>query len=224
MSDKRILNVVMSKDSKNDWILTKNFFNNLKEPQEIFNMSTELNDDVIFKNHKNPASHVICCIMNHKNKKEYCEKTLCKKISSYPCCCKDVLKIANEEGLFQEIKEKEKTSVGEKIVSYAKIKDIDTLKYYITNFGPAMMSLPVFNDTLKFWHSHNDENKTLGGTVLLVTGYNPYGFVLKNVWDKKWGDNGITTFPYKDWNKIWDVWGVMNEEKKANVSPCCNII
>ena len=86
-----------------------------------------------------------------------------------------------------------------------------------------MMSLPVFNDTLKFWNSHNEKKKTIGGTVLLVTGYNTYGFILKNVWNKEWGDNGITTLPYKDWNKIWGVWAIMNEEKPLQL-PCCKII
>ena len=92
------------------------------------------------------------------------------------------------------------------ISMYAKIQDLQTLKYSVFTNGACAIALPVYNNDEKFWVG---EGSVKIGHCLLVTGWSKDSLILKNSWGTSYGENGYTYFPLDDWNRIYELWTVL---------------
>lgn len=94
---------------------------------------------------------------------------------------------------------------GQKIESYSKINDIETLKYAILMFGPCAAGLPCYTaDQTHFWRKGG---KFCGGHCITFVGYTKTGFIIRNSWGTQWGNNGYVEMPYKEFGtSCFEVW------------------
>jgi C1A family cysteine protease len=101
-----------------------------------------------------------------------------------------------------------------KIISYAQITDIDSLKNALGSFGPCLIAFPVYNYTNELWMQNNDEI-LLGGHCMTVVGYDTDSFIIRNTWGTTWGNDGYTNYPFDQWGIHWEVWTSTNYSKLA---------
>jgi C1A family cysteine protease len=114
-----------------------------------------------------------------------------------------------------------------KISKYCKISTIEECKQALTAENVCLVSLPFyFHDTV-FWKGTVQS----GGHAVAFVGYNEEGFILRNSWGTKWGENGYTIFPYSDWGLVWDVYVAYDEisveiKRKDQIvnKKCCTIM
>ena len=139
---------------------------------------------------------------------------------------RDVMRILKEEGVCRETEfeygseeRPEEISVSVKtearrhiIKSYARVESIEGLKESLLLNGPCYISFPCYNNAKKFWIQRPTDEKLLGGHAVTVVGYDKNGFILRNSWDKGWGDDGYTTYPYEEWNMHWEIWTTVDDE------------
>lgn len=92
------------------------------------------------------------------------------------------------------------------ISDYARITNQPSLKDSILVNGPALIALPVYSFDSKFWEG----SKYQGGHAVAVVGFDNEGFLIKNSWGKEWSNNGYTTLPYDEFNKIIEAWCVIS--------------
>lgn len=92
-----------------------------------------------------------------------------------------------------------------KISSYARISSILPLKQSIITAGAVMAVLPVLSYNNQFWEG----DMNYGFHAVAVTGWSKNGFLIKNSWGIEWGNNGFTTLPYSDFNKIKELWRIL---------------
>ena len=98
-----------------------------------------------------------------------------------------------------------------KICRYAKIGSITQLKQAIIINGPCVGGLPVYcTDIDEFWIELAD-NKFKGGHAIAIIGYNNEGFIIRNSWGKKYGDDGYSILPYEDFDKFYEIWTIIEE-------------
>jgi hypothetical protein len=95
-----------------------------------------------------------------------------------------------------------------RILNYARVHTIQTLKKALFVNGPCYISFPVYNHNVKMWVQHKDE-KHLGGHAMTVVGYNKKGFILRNSWGIFWKNQGYCCFPFQDWGCHHEVWTVI---------------
>ena len=95
-----------------------------------------------------------------------------------------------------------------KIEGYANIKDISVLKKAIIMNGPCFAALPVFNGTSEFWIPRKGD-KFKSNHAISIVGYNKEGFIIRNSWGKKFGDNGYTLLKYEDSDKLVEIWTIV---------------
>ena len=90
-----------------------------------------------------------------------------------------------------------------KIQGYAKVNSVPLLKSALISNGPCIGGL-IIRDSKRndFWNG----NKNSGGHAILIIGYNKEGFIIRNSWGKKFGDNGYTVMPYKEFHKFLEIW------------------
>ena len=89
------------------------------------------------------------------------------------------------------------------INKYALIKDIDTLKTAIIANGPCVGGLQVKDSQItEFWIGSDSE----GGHAISFVGWTKEGFILRNSWGKSYGNDGYSIFPYRDFNKLFEIW------------------
>lgn len=96
-----------------------------------------------------------------------------------------------------------------KIESYAKVNSYLLLRQSIIVNGPCLCALPVYNSGIDdFW---NPESGHLDGYhAVSVVGYNNDGFILRNSWGYNYGMNGYSFLPLSDFNKIIELWTILN--------------
>eukprot|EP01127_Copromyxa_protea_P007833 TRINITY_DN1780_c0_g1_i12.p1 TRINITY_DN1780_c0_g1~~TRINITY_DN1780_c0_g1_i12.p1 ORF type:complete len:130 (-),score=7.83 TRINITY_DN1780_c0_g1_i12:356-745(-) len=74
-----------------------------------------------------------------------------------------------------------KASKSARIADYAKINSAQGLKRALLESGPAVIVLPCYSSSEKFWQPV--ENRvTVGGHAVAVVGYTQSGFILRNSW------------------------------------------
>jgi hypothetical protein len=88
-----------------------------------------------------------------------------------------------------------------RIDNYIQLNSIDQIKSCLTNFGPCIISLNVYNDSPKFWIQNSNE-VLLGIHTLNIVGYDINDFILRNSWGTSWGNNGYTNLPFTEFNFI----------------------
>lgn len=104
-----------------------------------------------------------------------------------------------------------KTDFGiAKIGEYAKVGSELQLKQALIINGPCIGGLPVY-DTYRtnFWEKYHGDS-FIGGHAVAIVGYNKDGFIIRNSWGEKFGNNGYTTIPYDDFSKFYELWTVLN--------------
>jgi C1A family cysteine protease len=140
---------------------------------------------------------------------------------------RDVMKILKNIGCCREMyfpygvdKDKNTTSpkaikdaAKYKIKSYALVSTIDGLKKALYKNGPCYISFPTYPDAGDtFWKPKNPTDQRKGGHAVTVVGYNKKGFLLRNSWSSKWGNNGYVIFPYEDFGMQWEIWSTIDEK------------
>lgn len=93
-----------------------------------------------------------------------------------------------------------------RIKNYALVESTTDLKTAIYENGPCYIALPAYNGSKTFWKPKELGQEQKGGHAVAVVGWNNVGFILRNSWGVKWGDNGYTVFPFTDWGIQWEVW------------------
>jgi len=97
------------------------------------------------------------------------------------------------------------------ISQYAVINSVQELKSALANNGPCLLGLPVYLDSKGytpniFWKPAGGSTTPAGGHCICVIGYDNNGFLFRNSWGVKYGNNGYNYFPYVDWGIQLDCW------------------
>jgi hypothetical protein len=92
-----------------------------------------------------------------------------------------------------------------KIYSYIEIHSMDELKDALSQFGPCLISFPVYNFSRELW-IQNAGDTFHGGHCMTVVGYDTFNFIIRNTWSTHWGDNGYTYYPFSQWGAHWDIY------------------
>jgi C1A family cysteine protease len=84
--------------------------------------------------------------------------------------------------------------------------DVTSLKTALVKYGPMPVAMMVYED---FMHYKNGvysytTGKQLGGHAVLLVGYNDDGqyFIVKNSWDKGWGEGGFFRVAYSEMDTV----------------------
>ncbi|MET0785732.1 MAG: C1 family peptidase [Paenisporosarcina sp.] len=101
------------------------------------------------------------------------------------------------------------------IKKHAEILDVDARKKYLSNIGPLIGGLDVYEDFLSYGkgvYSHVTGERR-GGHCISVVGYDDKAgcWICKNSWGPDWGDNGFFKMAYGDQDCRMDVrpmWGI----------------
>lgn len=98
-----------------------------------------------------------------------------------------------------------------KIQHYAQLSTQEGVKKALVKNGVCYICFPVFNEGARMWKPQQGE-QDMGGHAMAVVGYNSKGFIIRNSWGSRWGDNGYTTYPYEDWGCHWEIWTTIDKE------------
>ena len=100
------------------------------------------------------------------------------------------------------------TNIGiYKIGQYFKMGSIIQVQQAIICNGPCFGALPVYSDNWEFWDK--TKGNLVGGHAIAIIGYNTKGFMIRNSWGKRWGENGYTLLEYKDFDHFYELWSVV---------------
>ena len=85
-----------------------------------------------------------------------------------------------------------------------------TIKYCLQQGYPVVFGLNVSKDFFNLKGKtvvKKMTGKSIGGHAMLITGYGPDGFEVRNSWGKGWGDNGYTIISEElIKNDAFDIW------------------
>ena len=95
-----------------------------------------------------------------------------------------------------------------KIKEYALIRNAIDLRTAIVMNGPCVGALPVYSDRPEFWDRWPGDS-FYGYHAISIVGYNAEGFVIRNSWGTSFGSNGYTVLKYEDFNKLLEVWTIV---------------
>ena len=96
-----------------------------------------------------------------------------------------------------------------KINEYAIVRSFSHLKTALIMNGPCFGALPVYSDRSEFWNKFNGDG-FYGFHAISIVGYNEEGFIIRNSWGQNFGNNGYTTLKYEDFDKLIEVWTVID--------------
>lgn len=99
-----------------------------------------------------------------------------------------------------------------KIESYARIYTEEEIKKCLLQNTPVPISIPVYND-LDYDLNYiikEPEGELKGYHMIIICGYNPYGYIIQNSWGKYWGDKGQAILPYD--YPIDSAWAISTKE------------
>jgi len=89
-------------------------------------------------------------------------------------------------------------------VKCVSLKSIDEVKNVLSESGPCIINLQMYNRTSRMWYPI-DSKRVIGMHSMCIVGYNADGFIIRNSWGEKWGNNGYCVFPYEDWKWKWEI-------------------
>ena len=102
-----------------------------------------------------------------------------------------------------------KTDAGRMYINkYGRVMSELMLKYARIMNGPCFGALPVYSDRDDFWNEYYGDN-LIGYHAIALIGYNEKGFIIRNSWGVSFGDDGYVTIPYDEFNKLIEIWTVM---------------
>lgn len=94
-----------------------------------------------------------------------------------------------------------------KIEKYLMVKSYMALKHALLLNGPCVGGMIVRDPYRKdFWNG----NQNLGGHAIAIVGYTKKGFIIRNSWGNKYGQNGYWILPYNEFNKILECWTIVD--------------
>jgi C1A family cysteine protease len=99
-----------------------------------------------------------------------------------------------------------------KVMGYAYVNTIQTMKAAIFRSGACAFTVPVYNGGSQMWRPLKQGDVVQGGHAMTAVGWNKEGFIIRNSWGEEWGDKGYTIFPYSDWGMHGEVWTVIDDE------------
>lgn len=156
---------------------------------------------------------------------------------------RDVMKLLKEIGICREsnypyglIESRDKISneiyeeAKEYIIkSYAKVTKKKILKECLLSNGPCLISFPVYNYGTEFWKKTSKGQKHNGGHAVVIVGYTKDGFIIRNSWGTKWGDDGYSIYKYEDWGCHWEIWSTVDVDMDKVYIPteknnCCLLL
>jgi hypothetical protein len=95
-----------------------------------------------------------------------------------------------------------------RIVTYIELYTIDQIKSCLTNFGPCIININVYNNSPTFWIK-NKNDTSLGVHTLNIVGYDENSFILRNSWGSTWAKNGYTNLPFDDYSFILNTYSAV---------------
>lgn len=96
-----------------------------------------------------------------------------------------------------------------KINEYALVRSMPNLQMALIMNGPCVGALPVFNDKPEFWNRQAGDG-FYGYHAISLVGFNNDGFIIRNSWGTGFGDNGYTVIKYGDFEKLLEIWTIIN--------------
>lgn len=99
-----------------------------------------------------------------------------------------------------------------KIESYARIYTEEEIKKCLLQSTPVPISIPVYND-LDYDLNYiikEPEGELQGYHMIIICGYNQYGYIIQNSWGKYWGDKGQAILPFD--YPIDSAWAISTKE------------
>lgn len=99
-----------------------------------------------------------------------------------------------------------------KIESYARIYSEEEIKKCLLQGTPVPISIPVYND-LDYDLNYiikEPEGELQGYHMIIICGYNKFGYIIQNSWGKYWGDKGQAILPYD--YPIDSAWAISTKE------------
>jgi C1A family cysteine protease len=149
---------------------------------------------------------------------------------------RDTLKIVNKIGIVKEtsypygkIENLDEATLPAKladesknyrILSYARIDTVDSLKKALYINGPCYIAFPVYNpNKLDFWNPDYKGQEMLGGHAVSVVGWTKDSFIIRNHWSAEWGDHGYTYFKFAEWGTQWECCPSVDEKTPIPPSP-----
>ena len=95
-----------------------------------------------------------------------------------------------------------------KIKEYALVRSYLDLQGALVMNGPCVGALPVYSDRPEFWNKLAGDS-FYGYHAISIVGYNAEGFIIRNSWGTGFGNNGYTTLKYSDFDKLVEVWTIV---------------
>ena len=163
----------------------------------------------------------------HPEKTSMCGREIMHILKRHGCCTVQTYPVQDAEPI-QEIDHFVYEEANNyRICAYARVYTIERLKLALLKNGPCLITLPVFHYGIEPWNP-KCTGRQIGGTAMVVVGYDTQGFHLRNSWGKEWGDHGYTVYKYKDWGIHFEIWTLLDDmnstafdssaPKKKNIS------
>lgn len=106
-----------------------------------------------------------------------------------------------------------KTANNFKIIGYAQVGTIDSLKKAIFANGPCYIAFPVYNpENPEFWKQGFKNQPMQGGHAVNVVGWLKNAFIIRNSWGNSWGYDGYTFYPFSSWGLHWECWTTIDDD------------
>lgn len=214
------LSFIPSSDDDRDWIIESHYQGHLKKNWNQSRKEIKVPDFLSYLGELSDANTAVAIIrewIEWRDSQASVKFTPIIEKDQTNFNARDVLRTMQKKGILIEKDKGKYDSKTEtvraepfQIKNYIRIYSIDGLKRSLSDNGPALIILPVFTkiDDNEFWYPNG---KRIGGTDLVVVGYDKKGFLLiAPGHDKK-----IIHFPYSDWGFQWEVWAVMNQHQKT---------
>lgn len=118
-----------------------------------------------------------------------------------------------------------------KIKSYARINTVDELKNALIQFGPCIITFPVYNQIFPdFWNKRSFADTLTSYHCIAVVGWTKDSFIMRNSWGKIWGYAGYTYLKFSEWGKQLECWSLIDEKSERRKEDlekpvrCCGLI
>lgn len=163
-------------------------------PQFFYNNRTNVYDD------------------NDKNDNGMFSRDVMKLLTTMGICTEHTYpygKIEDRSDISNKVYEEAKSHL---IKAYAKVTDLEKTKRSLCENGPCFITFPVYNYTSEFWKETDKTKKRIGGHAVVLVGYTSEGFIVRNSWGLKWGENGYGIYKYEDWGAHKEIWTIVDEK------------
>lgn len=115
---------------------------------------------------------------------------------------KDALKFLRKTGVTT-------ANGNQKILMYAMIKDIVSLKRALIMNGPCVGALPVYSGDCDFWVK-KPGYRLDGYHAISICGYNENGFIIRNSWGNEFCNDGYTVINYENFMELLEIWTLIS--------------